>query len=49
MAPLAEAFVVTHDAMQDAALALTVMAYRGHIIMLEPLGNGLLGPTLHFD
>jgi len=47
-----EAFVVIRDAMQDeerVALARIVMAHREHIIMLEPLGKGLLGTTLHFD
>jgi DNA end-binding protein Ku len=48
----AEAFVVIRDAMQDeerVALARIVMAYREHMIMLEPLGEGLLGTTLRFD
>ena len=48
----AEAFVVIRDAMQDeerVALARIVMAHREHIIMLEPLGKGLLGTTLRFD
>jgi DNA end-binding protein Ku len=47
-----EAFVVIRDAMQDeerVALARIVMAHREHIIMLEPLGKGLLGTTLRFD
>jgi non-homologous end joining protein Ku len=42
----AEAFVVIRDAMQDEeriALARIVIAHREHIIMLEPLGKGLLG------
>ena len=42
----AEAFVVIRDAMQDekrVALARIVMANREHMIMLEPLGKGLLG------
>src|ERR1700751_4523811 len=48
----AEAFVVIRDAMQDeerVALARIVMAHREHIIMLEPLGKGLLGTTLRFE
>jgi DNA end-binding protein Ku len=48
----AEAFVVIRDAMQDeerVALARIVMAHREHLIMLEPLGKGLLGTTLRFD
>jgi DNA end-binding protein Ku len=48
----AEAFVVIRDAMQDeerVALARIVMAHREHMIMLEPLGRGLLGTTLRFD
>jgi len=48
----AEAFVVIRDAMQDeerVALARVVMAHREHMIMLEPLGKGLLGTTLRFD
>ena len=47
-----EAFVVIRDAMQDkerVALARIVMAHREHVIMLEPLGKGLLGTTLRFD
>lgn len=47
-----EAFVVIRDAMQDeerVALARIVMAHREHIIMLEPLGKGLLATTLRFD
>jgi DNA end-binding protein Ku len=47
-----EAFVVIRDAMQDeerVALARIVMAHREHIMMLEPLGKGLLGTTLRFD
>jgi len=46
-----EAFVVIRDAMQDeerVALGRIVMAHREHIIMLEPLGKGLLGTTLRF-
>jgi DNA end-binding protein Ku len=48
----AEAFVVIRDAMQDeerVALARIVMAHREHMIMLEPLGRGLLGTTLRYD
>ena len=48
----AEAFVVIRDAMQDeerVALARIVMAHREHIIMLEPLGKGILGTTLRYD
>jgi len=48
----AEAFVVIRDAMKDqdrVALAKIVMANREHIIMIEPLGKGLLGTTLRFD
>jgi DNA end-binding protein Ku len=48
----AEAFVVIRDAMQDeerVALARIVIAHREHMIMLEPLGKGLLGTTLRFD
>jgi DNA end-binding protein Ku len=48
----AEAFVVIRDAMQDeerVALGRIVMAQREHMIMLEPLGKGLLGTTLRFD
>jgi DNA end-binding protein Ku len=48
----AEAFVVIRDAMQDeerVALARIVMTHREHIIMLEPLGKGLLGTTLRYD
>jgi DNA end-binding protein Ku len=38
--------------MQDekrVALARIVMANREHMIMLEPLGKGLLGTTLRYD
>ncbi len=48
----AEACVVIRNAMQDeerVALARIVMAHREHIIMLEPLGKGLLGTTLRYD
>jgi DNA end-binding protein Ku len=47
-----EAFVVIRDAMQDeerVALARIVMTHKEHMIMLEPLGKGLLGTTLRFD
>jgi DNA end-binding protein Ku len=47
-----EAFVVIRDAMQDeerVALGRIVMAHREHMIMLEPLGKGLLGTTLRYD
>jgi DNA end-binding protein Ku len=47
----AEAFVVIRDAMQNekrVALARIVMANREHMIMLEPLGKGLLGTTLRY-
>ena len=47
-----EAFVVIRDAMQNeerVALARIVMAHREHIIMLEPLGKGLLGTTLRYN
>ncbi len=50
--PGAEAFVVIRDAMKDrdrVAMAKIVLAHREHIIMLEPLGKGLLGTTLRFD
>ena len=48
----AEPFVVIRDAMKDqerVALARVVMAHREHVIMLEPLGKGMLGTTLRFD
>ncbi len=48
----AEAFGVIRDAMKDkdrAGLARIVMANRGHIIALEPLGKGILGTTLRYD
>jgi Ku protein len=47
-----EAFVVVRDAMKDrdrVALARIVMAHREHLMMIEPLGKGLLGTTLRFD
>ncbi len=48
----AEAFVVIRNAMQDekrVAIARIVMAHREHMMMLEPLGKGLLGTTLRYD
>lgn len=48
----AEAFVVVRNAMKDkerVALAKIVMAHREHILMIEPLGKGMLGTTLRFD
>ena len=48
----AEAFVVIRDALNSedrVALGKIVMAHREHIIMIEPLGKGLLGTTLRFD
>jgi DNA end-binding protein Ku len=47
-----EAFVVIRDALKDeerVALARIVIAHREHMIMLEPLGKGLLGTTLRYD
>jgi Ku protein len=47
-----EPFVVIRDAMKDqerVALARVVIAHREHIVMLEPLGKGMLGTTLRFD
>ena len=44
-----EAFAVIRDAMTEkemAGLARVVMARREHMILLEPLGKGLLGTTL---
>jgi DNA end-binding protein Ku len=46
-----EAFAVIRDAMREkemAGLARVVMARREHMILLEPLGKGLLGTTLRF-
>ena len=46
-----EAFAVIRDAMTEkemAGLARVVMARREHMILLEPLGKGLLGTTLRF-
>jgi DNA end-binding protein Ku len=48
----AEAFVVIRDAMENeerVALARIVMAHREHILMLEPLGKGMLGTTLRYN
>jgi DNA end-binding protein Ku len=47
-----DAFVVIRDAMKDqdrVALARIVLAHREHIVMIEPLGKGLLATTLRFD
>lgn len=47
-----EAFAVIRDAMKDkdrVALAHIVMVHRDHVMMIEPLGKGLLGTTLRFD
>jgi DNA end-binding protein Ku len=47
-----EAFSVIRDAMKDkdrAALARIVMANREHVIVLEPLGKGILGTILRYD
>jgi DNA end-binding protein Ku len=46
-----EAFAVIRDAIREkemAGLARVVMARREHMILLEPLGKGLLGTTLRF-
>jgi DNA end-binding protein Ku len=46
-----EAFAVIRDAMREkemAGLARVVIARREHMILLEPLGKGLLGTTLRF-
>lgn len=46
-----EAFAVIRDAMKEkemAGLARVVIARREHMILLEPLGKGLLGTTLRF-
>lgn len=48
----AEAFAVIRDAMKDkdrVALARIVIAHREHMVVLEPLGKGLLGTTLRYD
>ena len=48
----AEPFAVIRDAMKDkdrVALARIVMAHREHLMMIEPLGKGLLATTLRFD
>jgi DNA end-binding protein Ku len=47
----AEPFVVVRDAMKDqerVALARIVLGHREHLIMIEPLGKGLLATTLRF-
>ena len=47
----ADAFAVIRDAMKDkdrAALARIVLTNREHVIMIEPMGKGLLGTTLRF-
>jgi DNA end-binding protein Ku len=47
-----EAFVVIRDALRSedrVALGKIVKVNREHIIMIEPLGKGLLGTTLRFD
>jgi DNA end-binding protein Ku len=46
-----EAFAVIRDAIREkemAGLARVVIARREHMILLEPLGKGLLGTTLRF-
>jgi DNA end-binding protein Ku len=46
-----EAFAVIRDAMREhevAGLARVVISRREHMILLEPLGKGLLGTTLRF-
>jgi DNA end-binding protein Ku len=46
-----EAFAVIRDAIRDkgmAAIARVVIASRERILMLEPLGKGLLGVTLRY-
>jgi Ku protein len=47
-----EPFVVVRDAMKDqdrVALARIVLAHREHVVMIEPLGKGLLATTLRYD
>lgn len=47
-----EAFAVIRDAMKRkkmVAIARVVIARRERIIMIEPLGKGLMGTTLHYD
>jgi DNA end-binding protein Ku len=46
-----DAFAVIRDAMKDqdrVALARIVLTNREHIIVIEPLGKGLLGTTLRY-
>ncbi|MGA7806554.1 Ku protein [Bradyrhizobium sp.] len=46
-----DAFAVIRDAMKDqdrVALARIVLTNREHVIVIEPLGKGLLGTTLRF-
>ncbi|MFL6837407.1 MAG: Ku protein [Bradyrhizobium sp.] len=46
-----EAFAVIRDAMKDqdrVALARIVLTNREHVMMIEPLGKGLLGTTLRY-
>src|ERR1700761_7532637 len=46
-----DAFAVIRDAMKDqerVALARIVLTNREHVIAIEPLGKGLLGPTLRY-
>lgn len=47
----ADAFAVIRDAMKDkdrVALARIVLTNREHVMMIEPLGKGLLGTTLRY-
>lgn len=47
-----EAFAVIRDAMKRkkmVAIGRVVIARRERIIMIEPLGKGLMGTTLHYD
>jgi DNA end-binding protein Ku len=46
-----EAFAVIRDAMQKkkmVGIARVVMARRERVMMLEPLGKGIMGTTLHY-
>ena len=46
-----DAFAVIRDAMKDqdrVALARIVLTNREHVMMIEPLGKGLLGTTLRY-
>jgi DNA end-binding protein Ku len=46
-----DAFAVIRDAMKDqdrVALARIVLTSREHVMMIEPLGKGLLGTTLRY-